>query len=52
MNEVIVLKTPQARTDLIGCYAYIGERSPDAAQRFRLAAEARFCGNRQNAGNR
>jgi toxin ParE1/3/4 len=25
---------------LAACYAYIGERNPDAARRFRLAAEA------------
>lgn len=42
MNEGIVLKRPVARFDLAACYAYIGERNPDAARRFRLAAEATF----------
>jgi toxin ParE1/3/4 len=42
MNGVTVLKTPLARIDLAACYAYIGERSPDAAHRFRQAAEATF----------
>jgi toxin ParE1/3/4 len=42
MTDPIVLKTPQARIDLAGCYAYIGERSPAAAHRFRQAAERTF----------
>jgi toxin ParE1/3/4 len=42
MNEGIVLKRPVARFDLAACYAYIGERNPDAASRFRMAAEATF----------
>ncbi len=42
MSEPIVLKKPLVRIDLAGCYAYIWERSPDAAGRFRQAAEATF----------
>jgi len=42
MSDAIALKKPQARIDLAGCYAYIGERNPDAARRFRQAAEATF----------
>jgi toxin ParE1/3/4 len=42
MNDRIVLKRPAARTDLAASYAYIGERNPNAARRFRLAAEATF----------
>jgi plasmid stabilization system protein ParE len=42
MSEGIVLKKPRARIDLAACYTYIGERSPEAARRFRLAAEATF----------
>ena len=42
MNDPVILKKPAARIDLAGCYAYIGERNPDAARRFRLAAEATF----------
>ena len=42
MAEPIILKRPAARIDLAAHYAYIGERSPDAAQRFRLNAEATF----------
>jgi toxin ParE1/3/4 len=42
VNGAIVLKTPLARIDLAGCYAYIGERNLDAAHRFRNAAEATF----------
>ncbi len=42
MNDPVILKKPAARIDLAGCYAYIGARSPDAARRFRLAAEATF----------
>lgn len=39
MSEPIVRIRHLARIDLIGCYAYIGERNLDAAHRFRLAAE-------------
>jgi toxin ParE1/3/4 len=42
MNGGIVLRTPLARVDLAGCYAYISERNPDGAHRFRLAAKATF----------
>jgi len=42
MNDPVILKKPAARIDLAGCYAYIGARNPDAARRFRLAAEATF----------
>ena len=42
MNDRVVLKRPAARIDLAACYAYIGERNPNAARRFRLAAEATF----------
>ena len=42
MNDPVILKKPAARIDLAGCYAYIGDRNPDAARRFRLAAEATF----------
>ena len=42
MTGPVILKTPAARIDLAACYAYIGERNPDAARRFRLAAEATF----------
>ena len=42
MNDPVILKKPAARIDLTGCYAYIGARNPDAARRFRLAAEATF----------
>jgi toxin ParE1/3/4 len=40
MSDPTVLKRPAARIDLAGCYAYIGERNPDAADRFLQAAEA------------
>ena len=40
MSNAVVLKRPIARIDLAGCYAHIWERSPDAANRFRQAAEA------------
>jgi toxin ParE1/3/4 len=40
MTDPVILKKPAARIDLAACYAYIGERNPDAARRFRLAAEA------------
>jgi toxin ParE1/3/4 len=40
MSDPIILKRPLVRIDLAGCYAYIAERSPDAASRFRRAAEA------------
>ena len=40
MSDAIVLKRPIVRIDLAGCYAHIWERSPDAANRFRQAAEA------------
>ncbi len=39
MNEGLVLRTPHSRRDLIHCYAYLGERNPRTARRFRLAAE-------------
>jgi toxin ParE1/3/4 len=42
MSDPIILKKPLVRIDLAGCYAYIAERSPDAASRFRPAAEATF----------
>jgi plasmid stabilization system protein ParE len=42
MSEALVLKKPLARIDLAGCYAYIAERNPEAANRFRQAAEATF----------
>lgn len=42
MSGTTVHKAPLARIDLIACYAYIGERNPDAAHRFRLAAEDTF----------
>lgn len=44
MSDAIVLKSPMARADLASCYAYIGERNPEAAVRFRQAAEATFAG--------
>lgn len=40
MSEPVVQLRPQARIDLAGCYAYIGERNSEAARRFLLAAEA------------
>ena len=39
MSAAIVHLRPRARTDLAACYAYIGDRNPDAAHRFRQAAE-------------
>ncbi len=42
MSNPIVLKSPMARADLASCHAYIGERSLEAAVRFRLAVEATF----------
>jgi toxin ParE1/3/4 len=42
MNGGLVRKRPLSRVDLIGCLAYLGERSPDAARRFRQAAEETF----------
>lgn len=42
MNEPTILKTPLARIDLAACWAYIAERNPDTAHRFRLAAEVTF----------
>ena len=42
MNDPLILKRPAARIDLAACYTYIEERNPDAARRFRLAAEAPF----------
>jgi toxin ParE1/3/4 len=42
MSDAIVLKKPRVRFDLAGCYASIGQRNPDAARRFLLAAEATF----------
>jgi len=42
MSQPSILKTPLARLDLAACWAYIAERSPEAAHRFRLAAEATF----------
>jgi hypothetical protein len=41
MSDPIILKKPFICIDLAGCYADIAERSPDAAIRFRQAAEAR-----------
>jgi toxin ParE1/3/4 len=40
MTDPVILKKPAARIDLAACYAYIGERNPDSARRFRLAAES------------
>jgi toxin ParE1/3/4 len=40
MSDAIVLKRSIVRIDLAGCYAHIWEDSPDAANRFRHAAEA------------
>ena len=42
MKAGVVRKRPLARLDLADCYAYIGERNPDAARRFRQAAESSF----------
>ena len=42
MSDPIILRKPLVRIDLAGCYAYIWERSPDAANRFRQAAETTF----------
>lgn len=42
MSEPTALKTRLARLDLAACWAYIADRNPDAAHRFRLAAEATF----------
>lgn len=42
MTEPIILKTPLARVDLVACWAYIGQRNRDAADRFLEAAEATF----------
>ena len=42
MNDPVILKRPAAPVDLAAYYAYIGERSPDAARRFRTNAEATF----------
>ncbi len=42
MSDPIVLKKPRARIDPAACYVYLGERNPDSARRFRLAAEATF----------
>ncbi|AGA27526.1 type II toxin-antitoxin system RelE/ParE family toxin [Singulisphaera acidiphila] len=42
MSEPTILKTPLARIDLAACWGYIAERNPEAAHRFRLAAEATF----------
>lgn len=42
MSEPVVLKRPAARIDLAAHYAHIGERSLDAAERFRHQAEATF----------
>jgi toxin ParE1/3/4 len=42
MNEPVIVKSPLARIDLAASYAYIGERNPGAARRFREAAEATF----------
>ena len=39
MSDPIILRKPLVRIDLAGCYAYVWERSPDAANRFRQAAE-------------
>jgi plasmid stabilization system protein ParE len=44
MNAPVILKRPAARIDMAACYAYIGERSPDAARRFRVAAESTLVG--------
>jgi plasmid stabilization system protein ParE len=42
MSDAIVFKKPQARIDPAGCHAYIAQRNPGAAHRFRGAAEATF----------
>jgi toxin ParE1/3/4 len=36
MTDPVILKKPAARIDLAACYAYIGERNPDAARRSRV----------------
>jgi toxin ParE1/3/4 len=38
MSEVV--KRDEARRDLLGCFIFIGEERPDAADRFLIAAEA------------
>jgi toxin ParE1/3/4 len=40
MSDPIVLKKPRSRIDLAVHYSFIGERSLDAARRFREAVEA------------
>ena len=42
MNGPFVIVRPRARTDLAHGFAYIGERNPGAAHRFREAAETTF----------
>jgi plasmid stabilization system protein ParE len=39
MNDPVILNKPAARIDLAACNASIGERNPEAARRFRFAAE-------------
>lgn len=50
MDEPIILKKPSARIDLAVCYAYIGERNPGAAHRFRLHAETTLAALARNPG--
>jgi toxin ParE1/3/4 len=50
MTDPVILKKPAARIDLAACYAYIGERNPNAARRFRLAAEATFAALARSPG--
>jgi plasmid stabilization system protein ParE len=50
MSDAVVLKKPRARINLAGCYAYIAERNPDAAHRFRQAAEATFAAPAKSPG--
>jgi len=50
MSDPIVLKKPLVRIDLAGCYAYIADRSPDAANRFRQAAETTFAALAKSPG--
>ena len=42
MSEPLILKRALARIDLAASWAYIAERNPEAAHRFRLAAETTF----------
>ena len=52
MSDPIILKRPAARIDLAACHAYIGERNPDAAHRFRKNAELTFAALARNPGLR